>query len=198
MNSPKNRESFRRLNRKRLIFEILNNQPGLTAHQLQSTAAEEGLTISLVSAYRALRKYRTSGGALENSESRCLQVVSAVLKNCPEGTHLTASEISAQANESDLSIHKATIYRMLARLKVIGYVQTIDKGRKRYYEWKRGGTDHAHLSCIHCGSTIEFEQDYLNEIAEQICSRFQYDFKGIEFTVRSRCPACSAREARIG
>ncbi|HEY9713498.1 MAG TPA: hypothetical protein V6C72_08500, partial [Chroococcales cyanobacterium] len=115
MNTQKDRTPSKRLNKKALLFKILTNEPELTAAQLQVRARDLNINLSLLAAYRALRAFRESGGSLENSESRCLRVVAAVLQNCAEGEHLTAAQILARAEEQNLSVHLATIYRVLAR-----------------------------------------------------------------------------------
>jgi Fe2+ or Zn2+ uptake regulation protein len=183
----------KRLTNKTLILQILKQEPELTAPQLQSRAQEAGLQLTLLAAYRALRTYRQSGGKLENSETRCLRAVSAILQDAAPGEHLTAVQIKNRASERHLSLHQATVYRVLAQLSAIGLVLAIDKGRQKFYEWKREEEHHGHLTCIECGETIEFHQDYLDDVGKQVCLRLGYDFARIEFIVRSLCERCRNR-----
>lgn len=163
----------------------------MTAPQLQQRLAEEaGVQLTLLAAYRSLRTYRESGGKLENSETRCLGVVASILQNAVPGEHLTATQIKERASERNFSLHQATVYRVLAQLTTLGFVMAIDKGRQKFYEWKREEEHHGHLTCIDCGKTIEFHQDYLDDVGKQVCSRLGYDFARIEFIVRSLCERC--------
>jgi Fur family ferric uptake transcriptional regulator len=195
MRIPKNRSTSKRLNKKTLLFQILSQEPNLSAQQLQRQAKDAGIQINILAAYRALRAFRESSGKLENSDTRCLRIVSTILQDAIPGEHLTATEIQNRAFEQNCSIHQATVYRVLARLTEIGLVLAFEKGRKKFYEWKREEEHHGHLTCIECGNTIEFHQDYLDEIGRQISLRFGYDFARIEFIVRSICEPCRQKHS---
>lgn len=190
MTIPKNRKTSKRLDKKTLLFRILTQEPDLTTPQLQTRAYEAGLQLTMLSAYRALRTFKQSGGKLENSETRCLKAVASVLQDAAPGEHLTAVQIRKMAIERGLFLHQTTVYRVLARLRTIGLVSAIDKGRQKLYEWTREEDSHGHLTCIQCGKTIEFHQDYLDDIGKQISTRLGYDFSRIEFIVRSLCDHC--------
>jgi Fur family ferric uptake transcriptional regulator len=181
------------LNNKTLIFQILKQEPNLTAPQLQRRAEEAGVQLTVLAAYRALRTYRESGGKLEKSETRCLGVVASILQNAVPGEHLTATQIRKRASERNFSLHQATVYRVLAQLTTLGFVLAIDKGRQNFYEWKREEEHHGHLTCIECGKTIEFHQEYLDDVGKQVCARLGYNFARIEFIVRSLCERCRNR-----
>jgi Fur family ferric uptake transcriptional regulator len=181
------------LSKKTLIFQILSAERGLSATQLQQRAQDAGIELTTPSAYRALRSFRESDGKLEQSDTRCLKAVSSILQNAASGEHLTATDILGRALELGLSLHKATVYRVLARLVSIGLVAPMDRGRQKYYEWKREEENHGHLTCVECGQMIEFHQDKLDFIANDICKRLGYQFQGIEFVVRSLCPTCRDR-----
>lgn len=194
MRIQKNARTSKRLIKKTLLFQILNQDPDLTALQLLQRAEEAGIKLTLLGAYRTLRTFAASAGQLENSESRCVKTVSAILKDAAPGEHLTAVQIKERAEEQGLSLHQATVYRVLARLSAIGLVLAIDKGRQKLYEWKREEGHHGHLSCIKCGKTIEFYQDYLDELGRQVSLHHGYDFARIEFIVRSICATCRNRD----
>lgn len=190
MRIPKNRKTSKRLDKKTQLFRILKQEPNLSAQQLQRRAQDYGIQLGLLAAYRALRAFKQSGGKLENSDSRCLQIVATILQDAAPGEHLTATQIRERAQGCNYSVHQATVYRVLDRLTAIGLVLAFGKGRQKFYEWRRGEEHHGHLTCIECGNTIEFHQDYLDEIGQQISLRFGYEFNRIEFIVRSICEKC--------
>lgn len=194
MRTQKNVRTSKRLTKKALLFQILNQDPDLTAPQLLQRAEEAGIKLTLLGAYRALRTFVASAGELENSETRCVKTVSAILKNAAPGEHLTAVQIRRRAEEQGLTLHQATVYRVLARLSAISLVLAIDKGRQKLYEWKREEEHHGHLSCIKCGRTIEFYQEYLDDLGKQVSLRHGYYFARIEFIVRSICAPCRDKE----
>lgn len=180
----------RRLAKKNVVFQILNRHPELTAAQLLQRFTDIGVPLTLIGAYRAIRAFKESGGRLENAEGRCLRAVAAILQDAGEAEHLSVDDIQRRAAERDLHVHQSTVYRVLNSLASLGLVRTLDKGRQKFYEWKREEEHHGHLTCIMCGKTLEFQQESLDDIAVQVCERFGYDFDRIEFVVRSLCGSC--------
>lgn len=183
-------KTSKRLAKKNLVFQILTESPELTASQLQQKSFEAGMPLTLVSAYRAIKAFRVSDGRLENAEGRCLRAVSSVLQEADDAEHLSVEDIQARIADKNLRVHQSTIYRVLSTLTTLGMVRTLAKGRQKLYEWKRDETHHGHLTCIICGKTFEFQQDYLDDIAAQVCARFGYEFDRIEYVVRSLCESC--------
>jgi Fur family transcriptional regulator, ferric uptake regulator len=153
-------------------------------------AEEAGLELTLQGAYRALRAFRQSGGKVENSSTKALRAIASILQNAAPGEHLTALQIKERALAQGHAVHQATIYRVLSRLSTLGLVSTLDRGRKKVFEWKGEDEQHGHLTCIGCGQTIEFHQEYLDDIGKQLSTRYGYDFARIEFVVRSLCREC--------
>lgn len=194
MNKPMRREhSFKtskRLAKKTAVFQILGEKPDLSAVQLQQRAAEAGLPLTLISAYRAIKAFKLSGGRLEVAEGRCLRTVAAILQDAEEAEHLSVEEIHERAAQRDVRVHQSTVYRVLNTLTMLGMVRTLDKGRQKFYEWKRDDTHHGHLTCIMCGKTLEFQENIVEQVAAQVCDRLGYDFDRIEYVVRSLCDAC--------
>lgn len=180
----------RRLSNKSLIFQILRDEPDLSASQLQQKALEAGVSLTSIAAYRALKTYRESGGKLEMSDNRCIRLVSAILQEAEHGEHLSAKQITEIACRRGLNLHQASVYRSLTSLRSVGLVLSLNKGGQRFYEWRREDIHHGHLTCIECGKTIEFYQDYLDDVGRQICARMGYEFDRIEFIVRSQCQDC--------
>jgi Fur family ferric uptake transcriptional regulator len=164
-------------------------KPDLSAGELKSAAEELGLELSISSAYRTLaefEKYKT----VENSEVRCLRVVSEVLQSCPAREHLSAKQILERVSGEENSPHVSTIYRVLERLSQVGLISVMRKGRQNYYEWRSEDQPHGHLTCIECGETIEFEQESLDDFARKVCDRVGYEFSYMEFLIRSVCSPC--------
>lgn len=178
------------MNRKAKLFQILKHEPRITAAVLQEKARQIGLELGLVAAYRAIRQYKNSSGNLEDSDTRCLQYVSAILQETPAGLHLSAMEIKNRAALRNCSLHQATIYRVLSRLCAVGLVRTIFSGRRKMYEWRRNEEHHGHLTCIGCGLTLEFQQEHLEIMGRSVSERLGFEFGHMEFVVRCLCVAC--------
>ncbi len=67
--------------------------------------------------------------------------------------HLDAETVYRRAKAQDGSVHRATVYRTLNRLKKLGLVDELDlmhvSGERHYYE-VRPSTLHIHLVCTAC------------------------------------------------
>jgi Fur family transcriptional regulator, ferric uptake regulator len=157
---------------------------------LRAEGAGLGVEMSIRSAFRFLRRYRDSDGDLFKDNQTHLQMVANILRNARPGTHLSPQAINQIAAQSGRNLHMTTIYRILQRLLSAGTIVQLEKNKKSVYEWKRGQVHHGHLNCLVCGSTIEFHQDYLDNLAKFICNRFGHDFKRFDFSLYSYCPKC--------
>ena len=162
---------------------------------MQVEGACLGIEISIRTAFRFLKRYRENKGDLFQSSRSHLQIVANVLQNAPAGEHLTPLDIQATAADSGVILHLTTVYRILQRLVAAGTVVQLGKERKTFYEWKRDDLHHGHLTCIVCGKTIEFHQDYLDNLAKHICSQFSYEYQRFDFTLQACCPNCKGPSA---
>jgi len=89
-------------------------------------------------------------------------------------------------------ISRATIYRTLSLLVKGGLIEETfrcqDKGSYEYiFERKH----HDHLLCIKCGKIIEFREDKIEKLQEEVCKR--YGFTPIEHRlgIKGYCEECS-------
>ena len=172
------------------IFEIIQKQADITATQLQAEGAALGVEMSVRSAFRFIKRYRDSNGDLFKDNQTHLQIVANILRNARAGTHLSPQAIKQIAAQDGRDLHITTIYRILQRLLSAGTIVHIEKNKKSAYEWKRGEAHHGHLNCLVCDSTIEFHQDYLDNLAKFVCSRFGHELKRFDFLIYSYCPKC--------
>jgi Fur family ferric uptake transcriptional regulator len=172
------------------LFAVIEKTPEITAEQLQTEGALLGIEISLRTAFRFMRRYRENQGDLFKSGRTHLQTIAGILQNVPAGEHLTPLDIQAAAAEGGVILHLTTVYRILQKLVASGTVVQLDKERKTFYEWKRDELHHGHLTCVVCGRTIEFHQDYLDSLARHICTKFNYEYQRFDFSLRACCPNC--------
>lgn len=191
MDSPISKKRPIRLLKKAMLFRILQEEPWLTVDQLCQRAASAGLNLTRISAYRALKTYKESK-SLEETEVRCLRLVSSILQNTESGIHLSVRAISSVLEADGIHLHKSSIYRVLERLNAAGLILIIKHGRQKLYEWKRHESPHGHLSCIKCGQTLEFDLASLTEPAKQACKKAGFEYSHFEFLLRSFCPECRA------
>jgi len=179
----------KRLEIKSAVFELLQTEPDITAKFLQETMAARGVHLSLASAYRYLEQFDRSGGKIEETETQKVRLIASILQEADESEHLSAQDIIGRAALQGKSIEKTTVYRVLAKLTALQRVQAIVRGRQRLYEWKTL-TTHAHLTCASCGKTIEFEQQFLEQVGRHVAAQLDFDYLGIEVVVIAHCSNC--------
>jgi Fe2+ or Zn2+ uptake regulation protein len=172
------------------LIDVVRSNPSITAEELQLEGASIGIEISTRTAFRFLERFRATKGDIVKSFRPHLQVVASVMREADPEQFLTANAIQEKALELGRSLHLSTVYRILHRLVATGTaVQTEIKG-STFYSWKREAKPHGHVKCIMCGRTVEFQKDYLDGLAKNICSSFDFEFQGFELTLLAKCKHC--------
>lgn len=117
-----------------------------------------------------------------------------VLESADE--HLDAESVFRRARAKDPSIHRATVYRTLHRLKKLGFVDELDlmhvSGERHYYEI-RPSTLHIHLVCTKCKGVDEPAGPFWENLKRRVHdeSGFQPDVVRIEMA--GVCADCQRR-----
>lgn len=110
-------------------------------------------------------------------------IVDTIIQN--EGKHLTAEEIYDEVKKDCPEIGLATVYRTIILLEEMGVIYKLDleDGCSRY-ELAHDDEEHRHhhLVCNKCGKVFEVEADLLDELEEEIETK--YGFKILDHTVK--------------
>ena len=110
-----------------------------------------------------------AGLKVTNPRSKIL----GVLQSNP-GMHLSADEIHNKLVDHNESIGLATVYRVLTQLELAGLIQKNQfSDNQSSYEIKK--QHHDHLICTKCGKIIEFMDNNLEALQEEISDK--YDFR---------------------
>jgi len=95
---------------------------------------------------------------------------------CSSDEHRDAEEIFFTLRKRGLNISRATVYRtidVLVKNKLIDKLD-IGDGRARF-EYNEKYLHHDHLVCTRCGKIVEFYNDEVEELQNEIAK--QYNFK---------------------
>ena len=112
---------------------------------------------------------KDAGLKVTNPRSKILDV----LQSNP-GMHLSADEIHIKLVDHNESIGLATVYRVLTQLELAGLIQKNQfSDNQSSYEIKK--QHHDHLICTKCGKIIEFMDNNLEALQEEISDK--YDFR---------------------
>ncbi|MRJ02877.1 MAG: transcriptional repressor [Epsilonproteobacteria bacterium] len=107
--------------------------------------------------------------------------------------HLTPEEIYNQLKREKSTIGLATVYRTLAFLEQENIVNSISFGSEgKRYELNRGG-HHDHMICIRCGKIVEFYNEELEALQEEIARREGFVLITHQLNLYGLCPQCQKR-----
>ncbi len=130
--------------------------------------------------------------------TRQRRVIFSVLESAQ--THLNAKQLLEEAQKVDPGIDQVTIYRNLAVLKRLGFVDELDllhlKGDEHYYE-ARQVRAHSHVACLSCGKVFEFYTPAMKQIDRALAKEcgFEVSFSRIE--IGGYCAECKERGGEV-
>lgn len=106
--------------------------------------------------------------------------------------HLTAPEIVELVAERDASIGRMSVYRTLDLFTRLGLIRPVFQGgpNARYAVMFSG--HHHHLVCENCGCVIHFEDCPLNDLADNLMSRFGFTIEGHLLEFFGQCQDCKS------
>lgn len=112
--------------------------------------------------------------------------------------HMSAEDVYGILRKNKSEIGLATVYRALDLLSKLGILIQIDfgDGCARY---ELNTTDpkihhHHHLICLKCKKVIEFEEDLLDELEEDIAKKSGFQILNHEVKFFGYCSECRAEE----
>jgi len=101
----------------------------------------------------------------------------AILNNLMDSNdHRECEEIFNDLLRNNIKISRATVYRTLDVLVKYEYIRKLDIGDgKLRYEKKIGNPHHDHMICIETGDIIEFFNEPIEKIQDQIANKHGYE-----------------------
>lgn len=111
--------------------------------------------------------------------------------------HFDADELLFRLKNNGIKTSRATIYRTLELLVKSGMVRRVHLGEDHYhYESVGQNSHHDHLVCTTCGEVIEFHDEELEQIQQQICATRNFTPTFHNLQILGVCSECSARGER--
>lgn len=105
--------------------------------------------------------------------------------------HFDAEELADGFRYSDEKISRATVYRTLDLLVKAGLIHSMELGESRkIYEHIFGHKHHDHLVCTLCGRTIEFDNDFIESLQEEICENLNFRAQTHSLRIFGVCGEC--------
>lgn len=89
-------------------------------------------------------------------------------------------------------VSRSTVYRALADLQEAGLLRKVARANDReVYEHDYGYPEHDHLICKKCGALIEFRNQAISEILEDVAAEHNFRMDGHRLEVYGLCETCS-------
>jgi Fur family ferric uptake transcriptional regulator len=134
-----------------------------------------------------LQKHLKSQGNLRFTHAR-MAVLSAVTQS--QG-HFDAEDLYYRLISGGKKISRATVYNTLDLLQECGLVSKyrFTKHSSRY-EKAFGKPHHHHLICLQCGDLIEFMNERLNKLQEEVCADKNFAPQSSSLQIFGTCAKC--------
>jgi Fur family ferric uptake transcriptional regulator len=134
-----------------------------------------------------LTKYLKENRKLRSTPER-FAVLDAVLQI--QG-HFDAEGLYYRLIAGGMKISKATVYNTLELLLKAGLVSKYRFAEKTSrYEKALGRPQHHHLICLQCGDIIEFVNDKLERIQEEVCGEKAFSPQSSSLQIFGTCATC--------
>ena len=89
--------------------------------------------------------------------------------------HRECEEIYFALKSAGENVSRATVYRTIDILVKHNFIRKLDIGDgKSRYETKINHPHHDHMICVECGKIIEFVNDEIEKIQDEICNKFKF------------------------
>ena len=111
--------------------------------------------------------------------------------------HVSIEELLAQVRARDPKVGYATVYRTLKLLAECGvaFERRFGDGLTRY-ELADEASHHDHLICVECDKILEFEEERIELIQDEIANKYGYILKSHKHEMYGVCPECQAKAGR--
>jgi Fur family ferric uptake transcriptional regulator len=106
--------------------------------------------------------------------------------------HIDADNLYIQLKNKGLKSSRATVYNTLQLLVRSKIITKSNLGEThQHYERAYGLPQHHHLICSICGSVMEFEDESIEKIQDNICKKFKFGATSYLFQITGICDKCS-------
>ncbi len=111
------------------------------------------------------------------------------------GRHLSAEELYALVKRAHPGIGFATVYRTLKLFAEAGVAEErrFEDGFTRY-EYKASDGHHDHLICTRCGAIIEFENERIEELQQDVARKNRFQVQSHRLEIYGLCSSCQIKK----
>lgn len=112
--------------------------------------------------------------------------------------HLTINEIQQKLKEKGIEIDEDTLKQYMSKIVELGFATKKEfKDQPTRYEHRHLGIHHDHLICIRCGKILEFEDQDLEALQEQIARRHGFNILHHRMEIYGICKDCREKISQV-
>ena len=136
-------------------------------------------------AERFLRTVRNNGVRVTRERRRVVETISR------HPGHFDAESLHARMTAEGARVSRATVYRTLATLVECGVLRRHDVGeRQALFEASIGRRHHEHMICVVCGTILEFVEDRIERLQDDVCRRYGFRPLSHALHIHGVCSSC--------
>jgi Fur family ferric uptake transcriptional regulator len=110
--------------------------------------------------------------------------------------HFDADELVSDLRESGRRVSRSTVYRTLRLMVDAGLLRELRLTNRSAYEHNYGYPSHDHMHCTECGAIVEFRNDEIRKIREQVGQQFGFRTDNHRFVITGQCSDCLKARGR--
>lgn len=120
-----------------------------------------------------------------------------ILETLAEGrVHVTAQEVFEIVNDKFPEMGFATVYRFLRKLTENNFVTEVRMGGLPARYELTPKRHHDHLTCVQCGKIVEFENQEIEKLQEQVAKKFGFELTNHVLELYGKCRDCQLKSNR--
>jgi len=105
--------------------------------------------------------------------------------------HFDAEDIYQQLRKQKSDVSLATVYRTIPLLVDSGLImETLHCREKVLYEKIYNKRHHDHMVCVNCGKIIEFYNEDVEKLQDEICHKYQFIATEHRLGIKGYCKEC--------
>ena len=105
------------------------------------------------------------------------------------GGHTTVDDLYQRLQKTQSGIGYATVYRTLKLLVECGVAESMQFGEDST-RYEPASDHHDHLICTACGAIVEFENETIEKIQDEIAELHGYSLTHHNMELYGTCPSC--------
>jgi Fur family ferric uptake transcriptional regulator len=145
--------------------------------------------VDLEAAHEILATYLKDNGQRATPER--VKILDEVMKG---SGHFDADELYAKLRSRNINVSRGTVYNTLDILVKCGLISKYRFGENHSkYEKAFGRPRHDHLICLSCGDIIEFVNEKITKLQEEVCREKNFKPQNSTFQVFGICSKCQRK-----